>query len=500
MKKSNINVHTYINAVKSDDLASTNSGHDGNAFHLEWIPEKLHPIILAVQEHSNAPLGMASMIVNSVISMSIGKGIGIRNLEAGYSTLGNIQALIGMPSGSGKSAIGKAAFKAFSKCVDAALKKFRKEKLPTILAELEDVKQRIASMRGKGGFNGDEIMDFQKLIQTQKELEGFQQEPQFHMDDATIPAMENILEWNNGTGSLFTLDGRKALNNILGLSAYGSGQSVTAESIFLFGFSQDPLVTNRAGGRNVNVQRPCLSSCILAQPDKVEKAISHPELKDAGFLARQLIYFSNERKPKHKRAKSIPEDIASVWEGLIQELFEAYRIGDDTRSKDHTEWVYLSEDQSNIIWEYDKQVDEKICNGERTFLQETATRLPEQAVKIAIIHHAAMHGNRAHHTPIDDKTIINAINFIEWQFAGLQEVMADESEERDRKIIRKAIEYARNQDSRSIKPREMQQKKWVSNAEEATRLLDNADANFERVEKPRKDGKPGCGSVSYVLK
>jgi hypothetical protein len=478
------------------------SEDDGHGFKLEWIPIEFRPIIKATCKQARVPEWVASMMLYNVLSMTVGKGVGIDNKERGFKTLGCIQSIIGMPSGSGKSITGKILTKPFNDCVFNAQSKFRSEVRPKYKRELSKLQKEITETTEQLEINDSPILidRLNKFEGRQCELESLiETVPIFIMDDATEAAIEEGLQKNNGTISIMTLDGRRVVDNILGRSTFGKGK--TADSPFLVGFSQDTLRTHRVGDREADVKAPYLSSCIIVQDDKLYKILDHTELRDSGFLARQLILCYDQRQPKTGGIPTaVPQEITDEYGLRITNLFNAFRVNDEARSRDETEWISLTKEQSERLWEYEKEVDDKVVNGERNYLSSSADRLAEQAVKIALLSHVASIGKDAPSMLLKDEVLENAIQMTEWLYQHLEGLMEYKINEVHNEVIQKAISIAKKSIEGIVKPNDLHSRHLVSSAEEAKRILDEAPDYFVRKERKRIDGRGGKSSVVYVLK
>ena len=462
---------------------------DENHFKLSCFPAPIQALIMAIHKFAGAPIPFIALSILGAFSSAIGKGLRISNPVNGRRTWLNVQILMALPSGEGKSETGKIVFKPLYDLFGGVVERFLKEVAPSVEADLAKVSQDIKRLEKKGITDSNKS-ELAELLRRQLELEEMLLQPKFIAKDATDAMVDKMLVENSGFISFVDYEARSALNNILG-STTGSRSQHTSETKFLPGYSGEQITSDRLS-RQAHIQAAVISSCFAAQPDKVEAILKHPEMKESGFIARQLLYFSRKRNIQ-VRSTAIPDDILNSYHLLIQNIASTYRVGSNCKTKAQHDELLLTNDQGELLIQYHSDIRDKICDGQITYHADSAARLAEQATKIVGCLHVMHQGSRSHEVAISDQCIQDAIEMTQYFFDRFQDVTKEQVKDHDQEKINKIIKLAKSTESQGVKPRDIVAAHICSTATEVRTLLDTCP-DFMKVIGKRKD------SVIYVIK
>jgi hypothetical protein len=474
---------------QNEDGAGIDETADEDSFKLCWLPDQIARITMAIHKNVGAPIQFIALSLLGAFSMAVGKGIRIYNPVTGRKTWLNLQILMALPSGEGKSETGKLVFKPLNDLFREVVGQFETETIPTVKAKLARVKHAIGTIQ-KEGVNEHNQRQLAELFRQERELENALTPPKFMTKDATDAMVQQMLAENNGYISFEDFEARKALTNILGGTS-GSRSQYSSEAIFLAGYSGDDLTSDRLS-RQADIPEAVIATCFAAQPDKVESILNHPEMKDSGFIARQLPFFSRHRS-RHIEGLPIPEEEIAAYRTLLQAVAQTYRIGNNFRTSDTPIDLELSSEQCQMLIQLHTEIREKICDGKITYHADAASRYAEQATKVVGCLHVMEHGSEAHSTPISDSCVRKAIAIVTSLFKAFQTITSGRVREYDQQKIKRIIELARSKDNNAVRPREVVGVHICSTVAEVKTLLDPC-SQFEKVPGTRKD------SVTYVLK
>lgn len=471
-----------------------------NGFKMEWIPVPMQPVVKAISEYALVDIAMASLVVDSVTSHAIGKGIGIRNKSIGKDACPNIMTIFSMLSGSGKSDAIDWAMRFLEDCFIEAGKQHARNTLVDDKFALKRQEKLI-----------EDLEKFEELDETQQNqldaanneklrLENKIRPPKFLLEDFTIAMAEESLCQNNGMISVASSEARATIDNLLGLNATTGTKGVTQDSVYLKCFGQERITTGRLS-RESEQERCTMVSTVAVQPDKFQRMLYSTDLRDSGFIPRHLIYASNEHKDGEE--KKIPDKVAKTFGTFIREVFNAFRIDDTYKSKDKTTWVLLQSQQEEILRNYKKFIDREIKSS-REFLTLSAKRLVEYSVKVAGIHHVMYHGSRAEYESLDDLSLTQAIDKVEWYFKELQKMTryaeGKAKHEKEERLLVDLLDLARRKGG-MIQNRNITKAGLAESAAEAESIIESiGKAYFEIINEGRDGETKGRQRKRYVLK
>lgn len=136
------------------------------------------------------------------------------------------------------------------------------------------------------------LEDKARLIEAlQIELETYRPKPyRYITDDFTNPALFKLLDLNQGSFAVMSLDGGNVLDYIQG-KGHGTDGTLN-DSLLLKATWGDPISRDRKGnteeGEHLFIRDPACHVTIVVQPDRCAKFLADPRLRGSGMIARIL--------------------------------------------------------------------------------------------------------------------------------------------------------------------------------------------------------------------
>src|SRR5947208_6704706 len=196
--------------------------------------------------------------------------------------------------------------------------------------------------------------------------------------------------------------------------------------VFLKAFTGDRCKVDRQTRESILVESPCLSALWLTQPDKLDSLLGERSLSDGGLIPRILCCHTHcEAREIVKEAPEIPASVLNDYVNLIHSLIGTYRLAEKPFTIEPT-----PEALEAMNAHYNK-----IVKRRRADLRDVtiyAARWNEQAWRIAVVLHAALHGAHAHEEELEIDTAKSAIELADW-FAGQQLEILSASREKTRR-------------------------------------------------------------------
>jgi hypothetical protein len=411
-------------------------------FPVDALPPAMACLIIAVSRCMYVPLAMPAVCVLGVVSAAIGKGLEIVS-GPDRTTSANLYLLASGESGSGKSESCRPIVAPLVEYQAALLQTWKLKTHPEIQAEVarRDAERKALEKKIAKALRSD-IPDAAELQRLQEQLaypiarsDELKQRtaPTIIADDFTIEALAMRLQDNRETIFCFSSDARKPIQNLLG--RYNPGKT-TDESLLLKGYTREPHRADRAKGDPINLHRPCIALCWFVQPDLLTRMIDEESLNASGMLARLLLCHTHADWVKYDRTREgISDATRERWAELLRALLTTYH---DAAKRFI---VAATPEAEQILDHYQHSlVDRK---GELADVKLFAARWSENAWRLALTLHAALHGVEAHLHPLAGETAANAVRVMEWFAASQLDILhkrraaaAAEVEEQVRELLK----------------------------------------------------------------
>jgi len=454
------------------DQPAESDHQDQNPFPLESLPEDMRKMVEEVASVFHVPVSVVGIVALGVASGSLGKNLEVQS--GPHITRGNLFLIQGINSGTGKSAGANPIFEPY--------KRFEREHN----SEQSEVIQRARSFVAirenelKKSKDVDEHMRLNAAIEHAKlracELE-------LMVEDTTISALEQFLAGSNGVAFSYSTDARSPLQNIFGKHNKG----VTDEGIYLKGYSgREPHKTNRTTRENAAFSDICISLCWSVQIDLVREAFQKSELLESGFLPRILVSMPYTEWDLMTSDRTVSEEIQTRWSNVIKALLGKFRMGDSAHV------IGLAPEGKRHL-DAMKERCTKLCNANRD-VGALYARWPENALRIAVVLHAAAHQEEAATNDISGETMASAIALMGFFGENQMSIMRDGRASRHEAIYLDLKDRANGK--ACALPWEVAKTRHASNTEEAKSLLKRLAAEgygFWETRKPSGLGRPTTG-------
>jgi hypothetical protein len=249
-------------------------------------------------------------------------------------------------------------------------------------------------------------------------------------EDCTQEMMVALMQHNNEQLFAFSSDAAKAIDNLEGLY---NKLKATEDNFMVHAFGGDPCTVHRVSRPAINLEHPCLTLLWLIQPDLFTRMLGNERLREGGFLVR-ILACDTQMEPRERdgNERAIPATLLTEYAELIRVLIATYWDSKQERE------ILISVDQRSEFRRYRNSMVE----ARRSKLKDInsfVTRWPEQAQRIVIGQHAALHKAEGHLKPMADQTVENALGIGRW-FANEQLRMPQASRQN---VLCKQIEELR---------------------------------------------------------
>ncbi len=466
-------------------------GDDARAkpFPIESLPPALAVIVAAVARCERVPVALPAVCALGVASAAIGAGLEIVS-GADRVTRANLFLLASAESGSGKSQV-------FSRIANSIVdhqhklhETFRQTTAPRLASEIAVLNREVANLEKKAAKSSDDDdrkrmlgeLEYKNARLAEKNQENAP--PCITCGDVTSEKLAVLLAMNRETLFSASPEARQIVDIVCG--RYNATKS-TDEAIYLSGFSGDFLRVDRLGREPVTLRKPCLSVLWLVQPDAMARLFGTDTLAQSGFLPRFLPCHTQATTQKilDGEAQAVSEAVNAQWAGLVSDLLATYHAAAKPfRVEASPEAKRLLDDFFNSV------VDRRAI--ELADVGQFASRYGEQAWRVALVLHAALHGPDAHNHRLDAETAQSAIAVVQWFVDQQLNVLARGRHQAAEKLDEAVIDLFDKWKSKGrdyIDARDVQQAHIVASAPAARALLEQMkDAGILTPEEIKPQG------------
>lgn len=275
--------------------------------------------------------------------------------------------------------------------------------------------------------------------------------------DVTSQALIPLLQANEESMYFMDSEGRNFIKNLLGRN---SGGGFTDEDIYLCGWDQTDIKTNRVHSGKSSVSAPCLSAAIAVQPSAWESVVECKNFRGSGFFSRFTINHTPDSYALDEDIVPMDAIIEAKWGRLIDGLYKKYRH----LSEDDRLFTGLSDEAQALMiaWRNEIVLKRKVGKANTAAMKELPVRWFENSLRIALVFHLveAWDGDFpvAHDRYISAETAQRAID---WQRYLIREQLAyyfADAEAKREDMEQKTIELFRKKNfaEEGISPRAVQ--------------------------------------------
>ncbi len=428
---------------------------------------------------SNTPLPLAASLALAAHSMAVGAGL---SLDCGGSLRcrANLHILGIAESGTGKSEAAKVIFAPVCEVQEERLERWDRVDRPGHRAKASILKAKEAESRDDAEALGRIMRDRESAEMAASE----KGRPLLYAANVTREALAAALALAPGQAFTVMNPDARGLIGIIG-GKYSGGKS-SDEDIYLAGFSGDAMASLRVGSGFVNLSAPCLTVCLLIQPDAFEEMRRKAIFAESGWLQRNLMFDSKASfHPLPAVPANVPDTIMAAWRKHLCGLIEGFRDSESPAL------VSPSPDASALALEKANEIRARIQNGELRDVASFACRWAEQANRIALNLHAAGFSGpgEAGSSLLELRTMEKAWEIAEWYAGEQMRLMAPMREERRHVRCARLVEILTRQGPNRKLPRW----KLTDNGYQEEDLMRLADAYPSRLEVGETPSGPNGG-------
>jgi hypothetical protein len=360
------------------------------------------------------PEVLAGMNVLGILSAAIGAGLEL-NSGGDRRTRGNLYLMPVAASGTGKGQSFGAIVEPFQRREAARLEEWRQHDRPEACANKAIAEARLAKLTttAKGTLSAEQKADvLRELKECHAEIERAERnlrEPAWSTEQATKEAIESLFAMSTReTLASLSAEARGAVDVLM-----GRYRETTDESIFLAGYSGDLVKIHRKGSPPVVLAHPCLTVLWMLQPDKLRELLESPAMSDSGLMPRFLIADTKAQPQKEPEERHcIDERVKNAWAALIHDLLDTYHEPD---TKAHT--VQPEPEAAKMLREYRNEIVDRMnpaSGGDLADVSIYAARWAENAWRMCVVLHAALHGEDAWREHLAPDTAGKALRLMRW--------------------------------------------------------------------------------------
>lgn len=443
-------------------------------FPTTMLPERLEAMVRAVAGVYRVPDVMPAVIALTMVSAAIGKGLRISSGK-GRKTMANLFSLVSADSGTGKTTVLRVLREPLD-IMQTHLKEFGRQKGLNRLG-------RNKSKPHGGSIEGSDVIEGGVYPWPPPPKESVKkQASRLICSEVTGQALARLLTQNRQGILIATAEAGNLLDE-------ASKATSPLGQLLLKGYSGDPVEIDRITRESVVMEEPCISVSWLCQPHRLEKFLSNDRLLEDGLLARFLVAHSRaSMAPMHEDDGSVPVAVSDAYGALIEELFVPY----GRNSKD--QWVVeASAEAQGALRDHHNQCVER-WNDDDGPLRSCIARWTEQAWKICLVLHAAIHGAESHNKTVDGDTAQRAVALQQWFARQQMRILRGGVAKSGMTRLAKLCELLRGSPDGVIKLRNLQNSHGFPDAEVRS-LVESAPTQLYL----QKRQNPGGGRPSWVV-
>lgn len=368
-------------------------------------------IAVAGAAASNTPVTLTAPLV--LVGHSIVMGAGVE-LDCGGSLRcrGNLHVLGMAESGTGKSEAAKVILAPIKEVQQSKLDHWDREERPRHVARAAILRREQVDAEKKG-----DQCSLARIIRQRDDAELAASEkgrPLLYAADVTREALSAALALAPLRAfAVLNPDARGQIGIIAG--KYSAGKA-TDEDIYLAGYSGDAMSSLRVGSGFVNVEQPCLTTCLLIQPDVFNDLRQKAIFAQSGWLQRNLIFDSQASfAPLSATPAAVPVEVMAEWREHLINVLEF------VRGAESSTLVVPTEESRTMMLEKRNAISARMESGDLRDVASFACRWAEQANRIALNLHVARFRNpeAAASIPLEASTLEDAWAITDW-FAAEQ--------------------------------------------------------------------------------
>ncbi len=433
---------TNSDATNKDPSLETNDGTDEKPFPIEVLPATIRDLALSFSKTYGVPPETLVLPMISVISASLGQGLCA--FDGNRRTYGNTFIYLDIKTGGFKSEAFSEAMRPVAEFNKQQEEKYKNELAPKAKAELSIINQKVEYIKNDQrkpalSKKGSTLREFTEK-EARKRLAELEQAKQVQetslkfwtvqSSDATVEALARK---GAALGKLFIATDEASI--VQGIVCGKYSEQFTNEGFFCKIYSGTPYERERIKD-NESVYATAIfgTMLLMGQPHITAKMFQDENMKISGYIPRFLLAsIPCELKENYSEVIPIDDKAREAYRCLVAQLLDKYwlRGGEPEQIEfkkytptpsfepyalehglspsllNHSALEYLNNFQGYFIRAYGNRIDG---------VDGVIARLREQAIRLAVVFHAAKFWEATTEKDIDDATVRSAIAVVAWCF------------------------------------------------------------------------------------
>lgn len=427
----------------SRDNAENDSGEVG-AFPSHALPSIIREMVEETSRVTQTPNALGAIVALGILSASFGGGLLVRS-GAGRITSPNLFLLGIARSGTGKGRVFGMVAKPFLEVEKQVVARWVEHEKPRIDTALRIATRRAEAKEKEAAKESDphaRLMLAGELQRIEEEKQRLERErdslPCFSVGDVTREKLSLALSGQPGEAlASLSAEARGIIGVVMG--RYTNGKS-SDEDIYLSGYSGDSLKVDRLSRAPVILHTPRLSLVWLIQPDIARTLAEDERMTESGLLPRLLL--CDVKAEAEDEPEDFPEmkvSVALAWQTLIHGLLEEYRENGRT-----PQTIDATVEAHRILRGFTNQSKSQTkVGGHLRDLDSYVARWGENAWRVALCLHGAVHGRSAHLHPLRDTEASAAVEIVRWFCRAQLDFLAVSRSDRAKRRLDRVLDILR---------------------------------------------------------
>jgi len=366
------------NSSKSPIPISLTTKTTGEPFPVSCLPKVLREMALEMKRVIKAPLELCCGGVLSASSIATRRFVKVfEKGELQHYTCFFFMILA--ISGERKSSVLKKALEPIYAFQDEDKERFLEENR-AYRARQKAIRNEEKKILNKKEMAHEEQARVLEILQT--ELESYRPKPYRYLtDDFTTAALFRLLDENQGSFAVTSLDGGNVLDYILGIGPGTDG--ALNDSLLLKATWGDPISRDRKGskeeGEHLFIRDPACHVTIVVPPDRCTKFLADPRLRGSGMIARILpITCVSEIGTRFESEGEVgfDESIVAEYDRAIRKFFNRTELLE----------VRLDEEAARARREYFNEIEQAMAVGKSLEdLRDIGSKMTTQVTRLAAL-------------------------------------------------------------------------------------------------------------------
>lgn len=440
-------------------------------FPVDALPPTMALLVSAVARCERVPLALPGVCALGVVSAALGAGLEVAS-GPNRATRGNLFLLASAESGSGKSETFRLVAAPLVEHQQRQLEVWKEKTSPQLQSEIRVLDKEIGTLEKKAAKSSDPmerdrlVGELEYKLARKDDLTRKAALPCTIAQDVTTERLAVLLRDNREVVFSASADARKLVDNLLG--RYNPGKT-TDESLYLSAFSGDFVRVDRQGRDAVVLNHPCLALCWFVQPDLLGTMLGEESLSASGFLPRLLLCHTHATPRRIEgEAQALSDHTRGQWAKLVTDLLATFHDAENPHR------IAAAPEAAALLTQFHNHVVDRRA-VDLADVGAFAARYAEQAWRIAVVLHAALHGAEAGSHSLTLGTAQNAVGLVEWFSAAQLDILAKGRRAAAEKVEEEVIELLATRQERQhldyVTAREVHRARIVSTADAGRALL-----------------------------